>query len=86
MSRLSFALALVAAFGISWADDGSPIPRTLTDETFETWRDFIHPKGDELAWERVEWHMTLWAGLAAAQEQKKPFAVWIMNGHPCGTT
>ena len=63
-----------------------PIPQVLNDDTFERWRDFIHPSAAELASDRIEWNTTLWAGLTRAQEMKKPLMIWIMNGHPCGLT
>lgn len=34
-------------------DFGRP-PHVLSDDTFERWRDFIHPKPDELAWQNLD--------------------------------
>lgn len=84
------ALVLVASFGAMHtcyqARQAPAIPQILNDSTFSQWRDFIHPDKNELAWERIQWHTTLWEGLMLAQQQKKPLMFMSMTGHPCGTT
>ena len=79
-------VAIGVGIGASGAEGEKAVPQILNDETFIHWRDFIHPHGDETAWERPGWQTTLWAGLTLAQEKKKPFLVWTMTGHPCGMT
>jgi hypothetical protein len=68
------------------AEDKKAVPQTLTDDTFDHWRDFIHPSAAEAAWERPGWQTSLWAGLTLAQEKKMPLVAWFMTGHPCGMT
>jgi hypothetical protein len=68
------------------AQDKTAFPQSLSDETFNHWRDFIHPSPAESAWERPGWQTSLWAGLMLAQEKKMPLLAWFMTGHPCGMT
>jgi hypothetical protein len=79
-------IALGGATGAARAQDGKAVAQTLSDETFDHWRGFIHPSAAEAAWERAGWQTSLWAGLELAQEKKKPLVVWFMTGHPCGMT
>jgi hypothetical protein len=82
-------VALIGIGGVlvaARAQDKQAVPQTLNDETFNHWRGFIHPSAAESAWERPGWQTSLWAGLARAQEQKRPLVVWFMTGHPCGMT
>jgi hypothetical protein len=82
-----FALIVVGGVIVATcAQDEKAAPQTLTDESFNHWRDFIHPSAAESAWERPGWQTSLWAGLTLAQETKKPLMVWFMTGHPCGMT
>jgi hypothetical protein len=82
--------AVVAAIsGFVAADslsDETIVSQTLNQETFNYWRDFIHPSQAESAWERPGWQTSLWAGVTLAQEKKMPLVVWFMTGHPCGMT
>jgi hypothetical protein len=68
------------------AQGEKPAPQTLNDQTFNHWREFIHPSAAESAWERPGWQTSLWTGLSLAQEKKMPLVVWFMTGHPCGMT
>ncbi len=68
------------------AQDGKAVPQTLSDETIDHWRKYIHPSSAESAWERAGWQTSLWAGLTLAQEKKMPLVAWFMTGHPCGMT
>lgn len=89
VSVICLLLALATPFwavSACKAKQAPSIPQILNDETFQQWRDFIHPNKDELAWERINWYTTLWTGLMAAQQQRKPLMFQSMTGHPCGTT
>lgn len=86
LQTLLWSLGSLVLISVPVCAGENPLPRILDDETFEAWRDFIHPSAAELASERIDWNPTLWAGLMRAQEVKKPLMIWIMNGHPCGLT
>jgi hypothetical protein len=62
------------------------VPLILNNQTFNYWRNYIHPSAAESAWQRPGWQTSLWAGLTVAQEKKKPLLAWFMTGHPCGMT
>jgi hypothetical protein len=62
------------------------VPQVLNDRTLSHWRTYIHPSVAESAWESPGWRTSLWSGLTAAQEKKKPLLFWSMTGHPCGMT
>jgi len=57
-----------------------------TEANFAEWRDHIHPKPAELAFEACEWKPTFWEAVVEAQEKGKPILLWAMNGHPMACT
>lgn len=83
-------LVVTISFGFvrtcSQAKEAPAVPQILNDATFSAWREFIHPSKDELSWEGIRWHTTLWEGLMLAQQEQKPLMFQSMTGHPCGTT
>ena len=68
------------------SQDAKAVPQTLNDQTFQRWREYIHPSAAETTWESSGWQTSVWAGLTLAQEKKMPLLFWTMTGHPCGMT
>ncbi|MGQ0553361.1 MAG: hypothetical protein ACT4PU_09085 [Planctomycetota bacterium] len=60
--------------------------RLLGMASFEAWHAHIAPQPAELAWASLPWRTSYAEGLAAAQEQRRPLLLWVMNGHPLGCT
>jgi hypothetical protein len=58
----------------------------LDEASLPAWRDHILPAPDELAWASIPWLPSYREGLLAAQSQRKPLMLWMMNGHPLGCT
>ena len=56
----------------------------LSDATYSKLRDYILPKADELAFEKIPWKFNFWDGVIAAQREDKPILLYMMTGHPCG--
>src|SRR5262245_6521677 len=48
----------------------------------DAWRDHLRPCEAERAWERIGWHASFADGLRAANAERRPLLLWIMNGHP----
>ena len=46
----------------------------------------VLPAPSEKVWEALDWQPTLWDGVIAAHQEKKPVLLWTMNGHPLGHT
>lgn len=65
-------------------DDADPF--SLTDKTYQKWRDFIVPTEKDLAWTRIPWRTSFQQGLIESIEKQKPMLLWAMNGHPLGCT
>lgn len=68
------------------APSDAPPEARLTAATLEYWRDFIRPKERDLKWQRIGWRPSLWQGVLDAHEERKPVLLWVMNGHPMGST
>jgi hypothetical protein len=58
----------------------------LDDDDLEAWSRYLAPRGSELAWESLPWLSSYSDGVLAAQEQRRPLLLWVMNGHPLGCT
>ncbi|HYN63724.1 MAG TPA: hypothetical protein VES36_03890 [Candidatus Limnocylindrales bacterium] len=58
----------------------------LDASNLEAWRTHLTPGADELAWESLPWLSSYADGVLAAQEQRRPLLLWVMNGHPLGCT
>ncbi len=54
--------------------------------SLDAWRDHIRPCEAERAWERIGWHASFADGLRAANTERRPLLLWMMNGHPLGCT
>ena len=61
-------------------------PFSLTEKTYQKWRDFIEPTEKDLAWTLIPWRTSFQKGLAESIEKQKPMLLWAMNGHPLGCT
>ncbi|SVC46217.1 uncharacterized protein METZ01_LOCUS299071 [marine metagenome] len=61
-------------------------PFSLTEKTYQMWRDFIKPTESDLAWTRIQWRTSFQEGLMEAEAKQKPMLLWAMNGHPLGCT
>lgn len=58
----------------------------LTDDTYETWRDYVLPKEEELGYKAIPWRASYWEAVVEAQEKEMPILLWAMNGHPLACT
>lgn len=81
MTTPCLALALALLLGCASAP-----PAQLDDEGREAWARYLAPGGTELAWESLPWLSSYSDGVLAAQEQRRPLLLWVMNGHPLGCT
>ncbi len=61
-------------------------PFSLTEKTYQMWRDFIQPTELDLKWTRIPWRSSFQEGLMEAGAKQKPMLLWAMNGHPLGCT
>ena len=61
-------------------------PFSLTEKTYQKWRDFIEPTETDLAWTLIPWRTSFQKGLVESIEKQKPMLLWAMNGHPLGCT
>ena len=77
------ALALLAGAAGGCAGSRAAPP---DEASFEAWRAHLAPRPDELAWESLPWLTCYSDGVLAAQEQRRPLLLWVMNGHPLGCT
>lgn len=80
------ALALLGTLSIVAAGCASAPPARLDDDNREAWAQYLAPAGNELAWESLPWLSSYSDGVLAAQEQRRPLLLWVMNGHPLGCT
>lgn len=79
------AVVLASLLALPAAPDGPRGPE-LTGETFPKWRDYLLPKGEDLAYRVIPWRASFWEAVVEAQAQEKPILLWAMNGHPlCNT-
>ncbi len=58
----------------------------LTRKNYARWRAHLQAKPSELAWLKIGWQPSLWAGVVAAHRARKPILLWVMDGHPLGAT
>jgi hypothetical protein len=75
------ALATASAIGCASAP-----PARLDDDGLQAWSRYLTPRDSELAWESLPWLSSYSDGVLAAQEQRRPLLLWVMNGHPLGCT
>ena len=83
LASLFSMLALPAALLSGCA--GTPGVR-LDEDSFDAWQAHLAPFPSELAWESLPWLSSYADGVVAAQEQRRPLLLWVMNGHPLGCT
>jgi len=58
----------------------------LDPDNLQAWSHYLAPQPSELAWESLPWLTSYSDGILAAQEQRRPLLLWVMNGHPLGCT
>ena len=80
------AVALTATLSIAAAGCASAPPARLDDDDLAAWSRYLAPRDSELAWESLPWLSSYSDGVLAAQEQRRPLLLWVMNGHPLGCT
>lgn len=73
-----FAL-LVGSLALSAAPE-------LNDDTFESLRDAIGPREEELEFLKISWHASFYSAVNEARLADRPVLLWAMNGHPLGCT
>ena len=54
--------------------------------TFNSWREAIAARPEELAWQSIPWRTSFRDGIRDANAAGKPMLLWLMNGHPMGCT
>ena len=79
--RLPRTLVLALVLAPALAGEGA-----LTEDTFESLLATLLPRPGELAWRRIAWRTSLWAGAWESQQTGRPLLFWGMNGHPLGCT
>ncbi|HZL99899.1 MAG TPA: hypothetical protein VFD43_06575, partial [Planctomycetota bacterium] len=84
LAALACGLAAACAGPAPAAAGGSGA--LLDPDRLETWVEHLAPQPSELAWEGLPWLTSYSDGVLAAQEQRRPLLLWVMNGHPLGCT
>ncbi len=85
--RTALSIALLACLlSCACASPSTDTHPLLDMASFEAWHAHITPQPSELAWASLPWRTSYAEGLAAAQEQRLPLLLWVMNGHPLGCT
>ncbi len=67
---------------------GQKAARTLelNEENYDHIREALICPKDESGWREIPWRPNLGEAIVEARKKKKPFLLWMMNGHPCGMT
>lgn len=79
--------ALLSALSVASAAGCASAPTARPDDgDLQAWSRYLAPAGTELAWESLPWLSSYSDGVLAAQEQRRPLLLWVMNGHPLGCT
>lgn len=65
---------------------GAPPVPALDDSTLDRWLSALRPSAEEWAWRSIPWRPTLWHAVIDARREVKPIALFVMNGHPMGST
>ena len=58
----------------------------LNEGSFESLRDAVRPRPEELAFLKIDWHASFHAAVNEAVAADRPILLWAMNGHPLGCT
>lgn len=67
-------------------DDLPPFEASLDPENFGLWMRHAWPSEQELEWEQIPWQPSFHEGVMEAARARKPLLLWMMNGHPLGST
>ncbi len=79
-------LGVMCATSVVTVTGAQQLTDTPPGALLEAWRDHIRPCDAERAWERIGWHASFAEGLRAANSERRPLLLWMMNGHPLGCT
>jgi len=58
----------------------------LSSDNFGDWLEYLRPKAEETAFNRIDFFTTLWEAVVEANRHQKPVLLWAMNGHPMACT
>ena len=84
-AAISSALALwLQAAPVAKAAPAPVVQTPLSEATLADFREAIRPDDTELEYLKLGWKPTLWAGVAAAQQEDKPLLFWAVHGQPFG--
>jgi hypothetical protein len=86
ISRIGLLCVLSVACVRLLAACATDHPSRLDPSDLAAWDAYLTPCADELAWESLPWLSSYSDGVLAAQEQRRPLLLWVMNGHPLGCT
>jgi len=81
---LSFALCLLSASPI--LSQNMPSRFFKPGTSLETKLQSVLPKSGEEAYRTIPWHYDLGQAREEAQRTNKPLLIWMMDGHPMGST
>jgi hypothetical protein len=84
MDRMSTLRMLLLSLSPVALMGDATIAQHLHDRSFAVWREYILPKPKELVYAQIDWKLSFWEGVVAAQQQDKPILLYAMTGHPCG--
>lgn len=59
-------------------------PAQLSEATFPAIRTHASPTTEDLAFQQLDWHNTVYDGLQASQREDKPMLMWMYFGDPRG--
>lgn len=59
-------------------------PTDLSLATFDDVRAYVRPTPQELRFQSLDWHRTVFSGIQAAQKADRPLLMWMYFGDPQG--
>lgn len=74
---------MVAAAALALMPLQAP-PATLSAETFDQVFSYAAPKGQDLAFQQIDWHTSLFSAVNEARQIDKPILMWLYFGDPRG--
>jgi hypothetical protein len=61
-------------------------PSSGQEDVHSKWADYLRPKPEECAFEKIGWQGTFWGAVRESHRVRKPILLWAMNGHPMACT
>ncbi len=88
MRRVCPVIVAFFLFSPGLSGSGQNAARTLelNEENYDEIRKAHGSPEDESGWRQIPWRPNLGEAIVEARKKKKPFLLWMMNGHPCGMT